>query len=31
MTFWQRLVDIFYNTPKLFMSKEWIDDQVRKG
>jgi hypothetical protein len=31
LTFWERLVDIFHRTPKVWMSKEWVAEWVRKG
>jgi hypothetical protein len=31
MTFWERLVAIFHNTPKVFMSREWVGEWARKG
>ena len=31
MTFWDRLREIFRNTPKVWMSKEWIGEWARKS
>jgi hypothetical protein len=29
MTFWERLQDIFYRTPKIYMSARWLDEYIR--